>query len=806
MDVNEKNAPRDTGAEGKRKLIFGKGRVAVFLSEVFYGGLFAACGYFLGTATLPYGATPFGVALLCAADRRVFYIYAGLVLSALSSQRRILLIGVYTAILLVRMLTRLVIDPPWRKDNAEQWGERSISEVYPYIFSENIGLRAALSAVGAFAIGVHRLIEGGMLYYDMYGAILSTLAAPAAVLLVSGFFTANAKKYRRLAGFLALSFGVIYALGDTKLYGVSIAAFVCMAVTLLLSRREGAVTGALSGALLGLAVGLPRVPLFALTGLVGGMLFPASTFLALCGALSVAVGWGIYTDGLSVLNGLLSALVSATLLFGMWDKLSASGVVERVGKEPTVNTASDSDRSGRIAYSELCLLAERRRAEETEERARRLSEGLSLVSELLYKMSRTLQSPCYSDLKQICDNAFERACAGCENRTACWQENYRETDRGLLGICSALRRNGSVDKEDVDAPLRDNCQRLPDLLSEINHNAYLHSRQLLENDRTELFAADYEALSELVANVTSEEGEYAQNAELTAELERRLTELGADAEGALVLGRERPEAIIFTEDPNGLLSSVEDLSEVVSDVCGVAVKGPDIDKDGRYIRFSAAPRLSVCFAKRSLRAEGEEEFCGDTLGVFDGRERSYAFISDGMGSGREAAMTSGLCGLFLGRLLSCGGSAEGTLKLLNGFLRNRGGGSIHECSATVDLMELDLYRGKAVFYKSGAAPTYVLRNGNLFKLRSQTVPVGIIKELDFRKIDMELSEGDLVVMVSDGVTDGREECPWLFDLLRCQSAADPERIAELVVKYAKAEGAVDDVSVIVSYLSSKKEK
>ena len=164
-------------------------------------------------------------------------------------------------------------------------------------------------------------------------------------------------------------------------------------------------------------------------------------------------------------------------------------------------------------------------------------------------------------------------------------------------------------------------------------------------------------------------------------------------------------------------------------------------------------------------------------------------------------MTSGLCGLFLGRLLSFGGNAEGALKLINGFLRNRGSGSLHECSATVDLMELDLFRGKAVFYKSGAAPTYIFRNGNLFKLRSGTVPVGIIRELDFRRIDMELSVGDLVVMVSDGVTDGREECPWLFDLLRCQSAAEPERIAELVVKYAKSEGAVDDVSVVVAKLS-----
>ena len=140
--------------------------------------------------------------------------------------------------------------------------------------------------------------------------------------------------------------------------------------------------------------------------------------------------------------------------------------------------------------------------------------------------------------------------------------------------------------------------------------------------------------------------------------------------------------------------------------------------------------------------------------------------------------------------------------MLNGFLRHRGSGSLHECSATVDLLELDLMRGKASFYKNGAAPTYVFRNGGIFKLRSRTVPVGIIRESDTRRIGFDVAAGDMIVMVSDGVTQGREECPWLFDLLRSQGEnVSAERIADLVVKYAKNEGAADDLSVLVIKIS-----
>ena len=143
--------------------------------------------------------------------------------------------------------------------------------------------------------------------------------------------------------------------------------------------------------------------------------------------------------------------------------------------------------------------------------------------------------------------------------------------------------------------------------------------------------------------------------------------------------------------------------------------------------------------------------------------------------------------------------------MLNGFLRNRGSGSLHECSATVDLMELDLMQSRASFYKSGAAPTYVFRNGSLFKLRSHTVPVGIIRELDTRRIGFDVSPGDVIVMVSDGVTQGKEDCPWLFDLLRSQGEdASPDRLADLIVKYAKGEGGTDDISVLIIKVGEEK--
>ena len=118
-----------------------------------------------------------------------------------------------------------------------------------------------------------------------------------------------------------------------------------------------------------------------------------------------------------------------------------------------------------------------------------------------------------------------------------------------------------------------------------------------------------------------------------------------------------------------------------------------------------------------------------------------------MGSGREAALTARICTVFLEKMLTAGNRKETALRLLNSFVRAKG----IECSATVDLMELDLITGRAGFIKSGAAPSYVRRDGNLFKLQSKTVPIGIMRALDAEQLCFDVEAGDVSIMLSDDV-------------------------------------------------------
>jgi stage II sporulation protein E len=174
----------------------------------------------------------------------------------------------------------------------------------------------------------------------------------------------------------------------------------------------------------------------------------------------------------------------------------------------------------------------------------------------------------------------------------------------------------------------------------------------------------------------------------------------------------------------------------------------------------------------------------------------YALISDGMGSGEDASITSDICAMFLEKMLTAGNRVEVSLRMLDSVIRSKNTGTGEECSATVDLMELDLMDGRAVFAKNGAAPTYVVREGTVYKLHAPTLPIGIVKDTPPRLLRFRTHPGDVVVMVSDGVTLGNDECPWLIDLLSAPIPTSMDSLRKDIIRRALTAGSEDDLSAI----------
>ena len=208
---------------------------------------------------------------------------------------------------------------------------------------------------------------------------------------------------------------------------------------------------------------------------------------------------------------------------------------------------------------------------------------------------------------------------------------------------------------------------------------------------------------------------------------------------------------------------------------------------------------TACRVGAALHPKEGETVCGDTLMSFGGENGlRYLLLADGMGSGEAARRESAMTCRLLRQFLEAGIEAEAALKTLNAAMALRGAetGSF----TTVDLCACGP-NGDAVFYKYGAAPSYLKKGGTVRRITGNSWPVGLRGTPAMPDVTrVTLERGSFAVMISDGVADpGRDE--WLMDLLAGWQGEDPQALASLVLtESARREKLQDDCAVQVLFL------
>ena len=228
-----------------------------------------------------------------------------------------------------------------------------------------------------------------------------------------------------------------------------------------------------------------------------------------------------------------------------------------------------------------------------------------------------------------------------------------------------------------------------------------------------------------------------------------LSEIGVECDGVRVFGTRIREITLFGIKPQNIKCPPNKIVATVESVVGTRISQPEIipREDYALMKFRSIPAIRVECAKIS-QAKSGETVCGDTVSVFENDERYfYCLVSDGMGSGRDAALTSRLSAIMLEKLLAVGAEKESALRLLNKAISQKD----EEIFTTVDLLEIDRILGTATIIKAGAAPSVFIRNGRSYRLESRTPPAGIMENVVADKKTFRLEKGDMIVMLSDGI-------------------------------------------------------
>ncbi len=180
-------------------------------------------------------------------------------------------------------------------------------------------------------------------------------------------------------------------------------------------------------------------------------------------------------------------------------------------------------------------------------------------------------------------------------------------------------------------------------------------------------------------------------------------------------------------------------------------------------------------------------------------------ISDGMGSGKEARKGSQIVTKMLKQTLSAGFEKTDSLELINSTVKL----STEEIYATIDVTILDLYKGVIEFIKNGACKTYIKNKQEVTCVESNSLPLGILNEVDFTAYDRDMKDGDIIVMCSDGIIDSNREKEgdeWFIELIKNISTTNVKKIASIILNEAVDNGygiLKDDMTVIAIKISKK---
>jgi stage II sporulation protein E len=242
------------------------------------------------------------------------------------------------------------------------------------------------------------------------------------------------------------------------------------------------------------------------------------------------------------------------------------------------------------------------------------------------------------------------------------------------------------------------------------------------------------------------------------------------------------------------------LREELSRACGREFDVPAITAEAGKCRIQinerAAYKVKTGCAQHIC---GNGKLCGDCWTSFpDGSGRVVSILCDGMGTGGRAAVDGAMASGIMERLVKAGIGFDTGLRIVNSALVAKSG---DESLSTMDVSVIDLYTGEVTLLKAGAPGAILRKKGHAVVRDTPGLPIGILNEASFNRSSDSLSDGDLLVMLSDGALSSGSD--WICEEVEKWDGTLPQELAETIVSKAiarRSDGHDDDITALVLML------
>ena len=583
-------------------------------------------------------------------------------------------------------------------------------------------------------------------------------------------------------------------LAVTALYGLprqadmifSISGTLSYFMILFMGYRYGASTGAIAGAAGGILLALTGenmvvVGICCLLGVCAGTLRKMGRFVS--GGLYLLVGVLLAVYSLKDLYGIieLRAMLSAVILFFAIPRRVIHCVEEDIPEREEDSFAREDVRA--LANHQL---------EDFSDAFRRLSKSFENEME-----EKGLSE---ERLEDIFAQLSRDTCNECINCKYCWNRHYEETNESLRQILWQVGQDGSVTLSQISPDFQRRCMHLDEYVHQVEeriagenvrlgwHNRMSENRRVMAEQMKEIAVA----LKSFTINLGETE-------ELPKERKRRILEElkkeGIKVARLSVKKRGGYLEVMFTGACHGNHCLTKtDVAQALYRATGImmcpARETRNVLSSTTDTMFFRQDTVYKALTGLARVAKSGESVSGDNYSFLElsGTGELLMVLTDGMGSGEMADRDSSNLIEALEYLMEAGFEKKSALRLLNTlFVAN--------------------YEGKSF------ATTFVKREDGVEMIASSALPVGVDLQAEPDVAIVQLQEGDMVIMVSDGVldsfyernieSDSQEEMATLIDRLYCKNANDMANQILMNTLAHSTKEASDDMSVLVAGIWNK---
>lgn len=591
-----------------------------------------------------------------------------------------------------------------------------------------------------------------------------------------------------------------------EILNVSLRNVFALTFVLVISYVKGSTVGAASGVAMGVIVGLCSnnmamfISVYGLCGLIAGAFKETGRILT---ALAYTVAFfivNIYSNTYGEFKA-VEAFTTAAVFFIIPNKF-----YNFLSLELDFNKKQESISSNYVGKIKNILVG----------RLDSFSDVLSNMSVILENLAENDKLVMKNKSSALIENLADRVCSSCNMNSMCWKRESYYTYNAF----GELIQNYQEKREEMPYEIERKCVKRTALIKNTEEivNNYIISemwrkrlsegRELLSNQIGNMASSVSEIIDEFNANIKID-------VEAENDIRRILDRNGIKYNDIFCLDNKNDRLIvkIKMEACGGGQICIKQILPLVSEavhknMC-IGDEGCNIDPKDKNctITFEETPRLHIGSYARKMCKEGEN-YSGDSYTFGKLSDGTYmTIISDGMGSGPQAEQESNAAVELIEKFARTGFNRITAINTVNSIMTLKF--SADEKFSTVDLSSIDLYTGEAEFMKVGAVASFIKSGNKVEVIKSRTLPMGVLDKVDIEIIKKKVKNGDILVMVTDGILDyDNDACgkvDWLLDFLENTNCSSPKELADEIIEKAQdlsGKKVKDDMTVVVSKVYS----